>query len=143
MLKEITQDASAMCKCERTARQGLGGAPPAPGGGGVGARALETRARSGGEQRAGRKYLFGALLLFHAVADHDVDGFPAEPLHDPLEAALLPCTRERQRGRSGVSPEGGERGPPAGRSLRAAVLRPKGRVSPSGRLRSAHCDQPL
>lgn len=45
-----------------------------------------------------KKYLFRSLLLFDPVPDHDVDGFPAEPLHYPLEAALLPCTEEGEGG---------------------------------------------
>lgn len=58
-----------------------------------------SRLRRGAKAAAGwKRYLFRSLLLFDPVPDHDVDGFPAEPLHYPLEAALLPCTH-RRRGR--------------------------------------------
>lgn len=58
------------------------------------------RLRRGKAAERPERYLFRSLLLFDPVADHDVDGFPAESLHYPLEAALLPCVhggREKAR----------------------------------------------
>lgn len=52
----------------------------------------ESLGRRGPPSLSGTQYLLRPLLLLHAVTDHHVDRFPAEPLHDPLEAALLPCT---------------------------------------------------
>lgn len=87
MQKEITQDASAIAngKGRGSGEPGKEGTQPAPGWGGGG----------GPEPISGTRYLLRPLLLLHAVADHHVDRFPAEPLHDPLEAALLACTREK------------------------------------------------
>lgn len=36
-------------------------------------------------------YLFWALLLFHTIANNNVNNFPPEPLNYSLKAALLPC----------------------------------------------------
>lgn len=47
-------------------------------------RILRTRRTGEGS------YLFGCLLLLHAVAYDHVHHFPSEPLNDPLETALLP-----------------------------------------------------
>ena len=86
-LQEITQDASVISKWEGTGEQ----------------RAWEgDRLKRGGKssRRDGRsEYLFRPLLLFHAIANHDVDSFSAESLHYPLKAALLPCTHGRRKER--------------------------------------------
>lgn len=80
MWEEITWDASGICKYEQPWR-----AEPV------------TRRKAGWERKLCRQdaqkpgYLFGSLLLFHPIAYHNVDSFPAKPLHDSLEAALLAC----------------------------------------------------
>lgn len=86
MQKEVTQDASAISEWEWTCDQGAWKGDRLNRGGGSALRA------------AWRKYLFGSLLLFHTIADHDVDGLSAEPLHYPLKAALLPCMHRRKGG---------------------------------------------
>ena len=91
--KEMTQDASAISEWEWTGDQRAWKGDRLNRGGGSALRA------------AWRKYLFGSLLLFHAIADHDVDSLSAEPLHYPLEAALLPCTHGR-KGRCSVRTQG-------------------------------------
>lgn len=114
--------------CEQRAQEGE--AQPATGVNPVsGAWKTAGRLRRGKAAERAEQYLFRSLLLFDPVADHDVDGFPAESLHYPLEAALLPCAhggREKEsalRTRRGMHPE-----PqvlilsPSGRLLRCALL---------------------
>ena len=138
MQEEITQDASAICKWERTSEQRAwkGGDPASDGEveeTGVNSpenhEAAQERRKQQHERR--EEYLFRSLLLFHAVADHDVDGLPAEPLHYPLEAALLACTRARRRERKELGEDPGPRRTATlgKRSLAVRSRPPKGRLS--------------